>query len=106
MRESCEKTVEVYNACIDSDNLLFPNSNYMRCFNPKHALYINSEIEFLNETEKDLCSNFILPSIAWKNIRDSQFNKVARFHCEAFELKTFKNYDLFTEVYAFKFRKL
>ena len=99
MRENCEKSVEVYNTCIDSDNVLFPNSNYMRCFDPRNALYVSSEIEHLTEKEKDLCSNFILPSIAWKNFKDSQFNKVAKFHCEGYEQKTFFNYDLLTQVF-------
>ena len=105
MKEKCENIIDVYNACIDSDNVLFPNSNYMRCFDPRNSIYVSSEIELLTKRESDLCSNFILPSIAWRNFEVSQFNKVAKFHCEGYEKKTLLNYDLFTQVFIFFIKK-
>ena len=96
LREDCKQSVELYNICIDSENVLFPNSNYSRCFDTRNAIYTSSEIDYLNDKEKYLCSNFILPSIAW---RKSQFEQIK---CKELEQKTFLKYDLLIKVCTLK----
>ena len=95
MIPNCERIVDVYNTCLDSDNILYPDSNYKRCFNPRNVLYVCSEIEKLDKIEQNLCSNFTLPSIAWENLHKSQFDKQARYHCEGYEYKILTNYDTY-----------
>jgi len=37
-QEDCLKILDMYNLCIDTDNILYPNSKYQRCFNEKNDI--------------------------------------------------------------------
>lgn len=54
LREECELVTEMYNTCLDSDNLLYPNSDYRKCFSVNNALYFCNRMEIYNSTEKEI----------------------------------------------------
>lgn len=83
----------MYNTCIDSDNILFPHSNYRKCFSEFHSLYVCSYVEKYNINERDICSNFVLPSLAFTNLKKSIFGSVPKYYCEGFENTILKNHD-------------
>ena len=83
----------MYNSCIDGDNILFPHSNYRKCYSEFNTLYVCSTISKLNLKERDICSNFVLPSIAFSNIKKSLYGTVPELYCQGFENKVIKNYD-------------
>ena len=53
-RENCKIISEMYNNCIDSDNLLYPNSNYERCFSSSNVMYLCSKLSKYSEEESDI----------------------------------------------------
>jgi hypothetical protein len=50
-RKTCEAVTQLYNLCIDSDNMLYPESNYQRCFSPENALYMCSKFDKYDEKD-------------------------------------------------------
>ena len=38
-QEDCNNIIDMYNLCIDTDYLLYPNSNYKRCFESDNDIY-------------------------------------------------------------------
>jgi hypothetical protein len=38
-QQDCLKILDMYNLCIDTDYLLYPNSKYKRCFNVDNDIY-------------------------------------------------------------------
>jgi hypothetical protein len=40
-----------------------------------------------------VCSNFVLPSLAFANQRKSLYGKVPKFYCEGYETHVIKNYN-------------
>ena len=87
----------MYNSCIDGDNILFPHSNYRKCFSEFNSLYVCSNIKKYNKKERDVCSNFILPTLAFVNQRKSLYGQVPQFYCEGYETHIIKNYNNFIE---------
>ena len=59
-RPHCEYITEMYNACIDADNLLFPDSNYKRCFTIDNAMYFCNKVEKLSSEESKLVIKIII----------------------------------------------
>ena len=53
-RENCKIVTEIYNNCIDSDNLLYPNSNYQRCFSTSNVMYLCSKLSKYTEEESNI----------------------------------------------------
>jgi len=93
MKSNCHRVVGMYNSCIDGDNILYPHSNYRKCFSEYNALYVCSYIKKYDKKEKDICSNFVLPSIAYSNLKKSLFGSIPEEYCEGYENKIIKNYD-------------
>ena len=84
----------MYNSCIDADNLLYPYSNYRRCFIPENTLYFCNKAALYTRKQKELCENFILPSFATDNLQTNVLTK-DKYYCEDFENKIIKHYDDF-----------
>jgi hypothetical protein len=55
----CEYITQMYNTCIDADNLLFPHSDYNKCFSENNSIYFCNKIEKYNDKEKELVSNIL-----------------------------------------------
>jgi len=87
------RVVDLYNTCIDSDNVLYPHSNYRKCFSPKNTVYVCSKISLLSAKEKNICSNFVLPSIAFTNLNKNIHGVVPKYFCQGYENKIISNYD-------------
>lgn len=83
----------MYNSCIDGDNILFPHSNYRKCFSEFNTLYVCSNIKRYNKKERDICANFVLPSLAFVNQKKSIYGKAPKFYCEGYESHIIKNYN-------------
>jgi len=51
----CGKIIDLYNLCIDTDYILYPNSDYKRCFNKLNNIYSCNIIRpFLNNYDKEM----------------------------------------------------
>jgi hypothetical protein len=57
-RRECEYVAEMFNACIDADNLLFPNSNYKKCFASYNTMYFCNKLERNSNADKELVISF------------------------------------------------
>ena len=68
---------------------MIPYSDYKRCFDPSNSFYTSIQLERLSNKSIDLCSNFVLPSMAW---RHSKFDK---FNCQKYEQTIFLKYDIY-----------
>ena len=55
--------------------------------------------EHLNDNEKKLCSEFVLPSLAFTNSIDNLSGEVILYQCEGYENKIVRNYDDYTIVF-------
>jgi len=53
-QKDCLYITEMYNLCIDADNLVFPFSNYKKCIEPNNALFLCDKIEKYNKGEQDI----------------------------------------------------
>jgi len=53
-KKTCRYLVDLYNTCIDADNLLFPNSNYQKCFYQKNAFFFCNKQERYTFEQYDL----------------------------------------------------
>jgi hypothetical protein len=51
-QKDCNDIIDMYNLCIDTDYLLYPNSNYKRCFSIGNDIYSCNE----KKIEKNLYS--------------------------------------------------
>jgi len=55
---SCGKVVDMYNLCIDTDYILYPNSNYLRCFNKFDSIYSCNVVKtYKDQYFKDMVKN-------------------------------------------------
>jgi hypothetical protein len=54
--KECEYITGMYNACIDSDNLLFPDSNYKKCFYPQNTMYFCNKLETYSVKDSSVVS--------------------------------------------------
>ena len=88
----------MYNACIDGDNIIFPHSNYRKCFSEFNSSYVCSNIKKNQKYEKDVCANFVLPSLAYTNSIKSIYGRDPKFYCEGYENHIIKNYNKFINV--------
>jgi hypothetical protein len=59
-RQECEYVTEMYNACIDADNLLFPYSDYKKCMSFYNPMYYCSKLVPYSKDEKDLVIFFLI----------------------------------------------
>lgn len=52
---NCKKIIDLYNLCIDTDYILYPKSNYKRCFDKLNSIYSCNIIkQFNNNYEKEM----------------------------------------------------
>ena len=93
--DTCEDIVNVYNSCIEADNLLFPNGNYEKCFNANNNLYKCNELGIYNQKEIDTCKQFVLPSVAALSIHDDLMKLNANSFCTDYENKMFNQYTIY-----------
>lgn len=80
-QDDCSNIVDMYNLCIDTDYILYPNSKYKRCFNVNNDIYscnikklvsdkydqkmVKFKIKSFNIFIKFIkCSNYLIPFIA------------------------------------------
>lgn len=57
----CNKIIELYNLCIDTDYILYPNSDYGRCFNKLNSIYSCNLIKpFLSNYDKDMVNLLLI----------------------------------------------
>ncbi len=59
-RQDCEYVTEMYNACIDADNLLFPFSDYKKCMSFFNPMYYCSKLVQYSPDEKDLVNCLLI----------------------------------------------
>ena len=89
-KPSCKKISELYNTCIDMKTL-FPNSSEKDCFNVNHiSSYCNSIREYDN-TEKKLCSKYVLPKFAHSALYD-KINFMKNNICDNIEQNLVNDY--------------
>lgn len=53
-RDNCKKVGEMYNTCIDADNLIYPNSNYRKCYSKSNTIYSCNKVERYSDQEKEI----------------------------------------------------
>jgi hypothetical protein len=53
-RDSCQNIIKRFNMCIDSDNLLYPYSNYRKCLTPNNRLYECNSVSTIKERENKI----------------------------------------------------
>lgn len=53
-KTNCKYITQMYNACIDSDNLLYPFSDYKRCFNKNNAMFFCNKLGTYTDQEKKI----------------------------------------------------
>lgn len=93
--ETCRNIVNVYNSCVDSDNLLYPSNNYEKCFEPSNALYQCTKVMFFEEREKKICEDYVLPSFASMTLHDEMTKQSESSFCEGYQNKMSSQYDLY-----------
>lgn len=54
--KECVYITGMYNACIDSDNLLFPDSNYKKCLYSKNTMYFCNKLETYSKKDEIVVS--------------------------------------------------
>ena len=52
----CYYIAEMYNSCIEADNLIFPFSSYKKCLDETNALFLCDKIEKYNALDQDVVS--------------------------------------------------
>ncbi len=55
----------------------------------------------LNKRESNLCSNYVLPSLAYTSLQLYLPDEVIKYHCEGYENKIVNQYDSYIEVSSF-----
>jgi len=51
----CGKIIDLYNLCIETDHILYPNSDYKRCFNKSNNIYsCNLLRPYLTKYDKEM----------------------------------------------------
>lgn len=60
----------------------------------------------LNHKEKNVCSKYILPSLAYTSLQLYLPDEVIKYHCEGYENKIVNQYDTYIEVRIICCRKL
>lgn len=92
---TCEDIVDVYNSCIEADNLLFPNGNYERCFNANDNLYKCNALGKYNQKEIEICKQFVLPSVAALSIHEDLMKLNSNSFCTNYENKMVNQYTIY-----------
>lgn len=60
----CNDIVDMYNLCIDTDYLLYPESNYKRCFNRENDIFSCNEKKMeRNLYNQEIVNNFYIKKI-------------------------------------------
>ena len=93
--ETCRNVVNVYNSCVDSDNLLYPSKNYEKCFEPSNALYQCNKVMYFEEKEKKICEDYVLPSFASMTLHDEMAKQSESSFCDGYQDKMSSQYDLY-----------
>jgi hypothetical protein len=52
--KKCHIITEMFNSCIDSDNLLYPYSNYKKCFYSNNAMYLCNKVERYSQEDYEI----------------------------------------------------
>ena len=56
---NCGKIIDLYNLCIDTDYLLYPNSSYNRCFKKLNSIYsCNVILPYTEKYDKEMVNLF------------------------------------------------
>ena len=56
-------------------------------------------INHLNDHEKSICSDYVLPSLAFSNSKKNLFGEIIIYQCEGYENIIVKNYDDYSLVF-------